>query len=212
MKSGETLEERLQNVEVLQDFPDIPESGMDPSQLLAFRNMMNKKVAIVQGPPGTGKTFVSVSALKVMISNLQPGEPPIIVSAQTNHALDQLLNHVLHFEPNIVRLGGRCDKSNLVILKKTLFELKQTNSKVPGMYSGLKIAQTRLQGETIAIGNILAPLCTKGLVAAKIFLDAGVIDQDHYDSLYKDDWGGDGIDHEGIEACKLTFDCLIIAE
>jgi len=133
-ENGITLEESLQNVDILQDFPNIPESGMDPSQLLAFRNMMNKKVAIVQGPPGTGKTFVSVSALKVMLSNLQPDEPPIIVAAQTNHALDQLLNHVLNFEPNILRLGGRCDKGNTAILERTLYELKQSDHKVPNMW------------------------------------------------------------------------------
>ena len=96
----------LYNADVLQGFPKIPSSGMDESQIRACERMVTKTVSIVQGPPGTGKTFTSVSALRVMIENLDDDSPPIIISAQTNHALDQLLNHVLEFEPNVLRLGG----------------------------------------------------------------------------------------------------------
>lgn len=80
-----TLEQSLHNVDILKNFPKFPESGMDASQIRALENMLTKKVSIIQGPPGTGKTFVSVGALKILLANLQPNEPPIIVSAQTNH-------------------------------------------------------------------------------------------------------------------------------
>jgi helicase required for RNAi-mediated heterochromatin assembly 1 len=179
---------------------------MDPSQLLAFENMMKKKVAIVQGPPGTGKTFVSVSALKVMLTNLQHGEPPIIVSAQTNHALDQLLNHVLNFEPHILRLGSRCDKSNKQILERTLYHLKQSDlrKQVPEMYQGIKPALKEQQGEVEAIKELLQPLLQRNLVTAETFLEYGVICQEHYDSLYADPWAGQESNNSlvGLESCK----------
>jgi len=180
---------------------------MDPSQLLAFKNMMNKKVAIVQGPPGTGKTFVSVSALKVMLSNLQPGEPPIIVSAQTNHALDQLLNHVLKFEPNIVRLGGRCDKGNKEILERTLYHLKgsEAGRKIENMGQGLKPTQVGLELKGHAIVEVLNPLLSQNLVTAETFLQWGVICQEQYDSLYQDPWAGEkgGNSLVGMESCTF---------
>ncbi|TVY89198.1 Helicase required for RNAi-mediated heterochromatin assembly [Lachnellula willkommii] len=202
IEGGITRADRLQNVDLLdpEAFPKIPESGMDPSQLLAFKSMMNKKVAIVQGPPGTGKTFVSVSALKVMLANLQPDEPPIIVAAQTNHALDQLLNHVLKFEPNILRLGGRCDKGNIAILERTLYQLKHSDHKVPSMFQGLKDAQKRVASNVEAISEILNPLVTSKLVTAEMFLNAGVIRQEHYDSLNDDDWTDDGDVSGGLES------------
>ncbi|KUJ11073.1 uncharacterized protein LY89DRAFT_786727 [Mollisia scopiformis] len=40
-----------------------------------------------------------IGPLKVLVANLKANDPPIIVSAQTNHALDQLLNHIMKFEP-----------------------------------------------------------------------------------------------------------------
>jgi helicase required for RNAi-mediated heterochromatin assembly 1 len=93
--------------------------------------MLTKQVAIVQGPPGTGKTFTSVAAIKILVANLRDNDPPLIIAAQTNHALDQLLNHVMKFEARVVRLGGRSDKENTEILKRTLYELRTKN---PGSY------------------------------------------------------------------------------
>ena len=119
-KGGETFDQ----VNVLNEFPQEPGTPLDTSQLSALQSMITKKLSVVQGPPGTGKTFVSVQALTGMIDNLHPGDPPIIVSCQTNHALDQLLRHVAVIEPRFVRLGGR-SKDTDVIKKRTLFELRR---------------------------------------------------------------------------------------
>jgi helicase required for RNAi-mediated heterochromatin assembly 1 len=121
----------LLNVNILKNFPEDLNSSMDTSQLDACHNMLTKQVAIVQGPPGTGKTFTSVAAIKVLIENLRDDDPPLIIAAQTNHALDQLLNHVMKFEGRVVRLGGRSDKENTEILKRTLYQLRTNN---PGSY------------------------------------------------------------------------------
>ncbi|KAI1328243.1 hypothetical protein F5Y16DRAFT_409907 [Xylariaceae sp. FL0255] len=53
----------------------------DNSQLSAVHRILTKELSIIQGPPGTGKTFT------------QPvrGKNVIIVAAQTNHAVDQIL-------------------------------------------------------------------------------------------------------------------------
>jgi helicase required for RNAi-mediated heterochromatin assembly 1 len=82
---------------------------------------------------------VSVVALKALLSNMTIGDPPVIVTCQTNHALDQLLRHIAQFEPNFVRLGGR-SKDQDVIRKRTLFEVRQATSKPPVGGGGAKIA------------------------------------------------------------------------
>lgn len=119
--------EMYNNVDILQDWPMHPQSELDKSQTAALQRILTKKLAIVQGPPGTGKTFVSVQALKVMLSNMKLGDPPIIVACQTNHALDQLLRHIAIFEEAFVRLGGR-SKDKDVVKKRTLYEVRNSES------------------------------------------------------------------------------------
>ena len=114
-------------VNVLEDWPEHMESNLDSSQTDALRRILTKRLAIVQGPPGTGKTHVSVEALKLLLIHHRQGDPPIIVSAHTNHALDQLLRHVAQFEQEFIRVGGR--SADVEIIKpRTLFEVRQ---KVP---------------------------------------------------------------------------------
>ncbi|KAK3355192.1 P-loop containing nucleoside triphosphate hydrolase protein [Neurospora tetraspora] len=97
--------------------PDVEDiSLLDPSQLSALHRMVSKELAIIQGPPGTGKTFTSVEAIKVMLASRRkrPGRnPPLIVAAQTNHALDQLLGHCLDANVKILRLGSRSDREDM---------------------------------------------------------------------------------------------------
>ena len=75
------------NVDVLHDWPTCPSSALDPSQLDALRRILTRRLALVQGPPGTGKTFVSVQAVKLMLENRSPDDPPLIIACQTNHAV-----------------------------------------------------------------------------------------------------------------------------
>ncbi|SPQ19196.1 4a3a579f-3665-4edf-b868-af0d4b39d251 [Thermothielavioides terrestris] len=97
---------------------------LDDSQLLALSRIISQELAIVQGPPGTGKTFTSVEAIKIMVANRRRHRgPPIVVAAQTNHALDQILVHCIKAGANVIRMGGRTQ--NELIKPRTLFELRQ---------------------------------------------------------------------------------------
>lgn len=129
--------ETYENVDIINNWPTQPESDLDASQLSALHRILTKRLAIVQGPPGTGKTHVSVQAIKVMLANRKEDDPPILVTCQTNHALDQLLRHIASFEPDFVRLGGR-SKDRDVIKARTLYEVRQLTSEAPppGCLSG----------------------------------------------------------------------------
>lgn len=99
--------------------------SLDPSQRSAITLALSKKLAIIQGPPGCGKTFVGVLITKILLANAQRRSPrPILFVCQTNHALDQILEHVYTFEKNIIRVGGRSQSAimqslNLTNVKKT---------------------------------------------------------------------------------------------
>ena len=111
------------NVNILKKWPAELSSDLDMSQMDALKRTLTKRLAVIQGPPGTGKTHVSVIALRLLLENSGPDDPPIIISAHTNHALDQLLRHVAKFEPEFIRLGA-WTKDTVVIKPRTLFEIK----------------------------------------------------------------------------------------
>lgn len=116
------IEGRYDDVDVLKDFPKNAKTSLDRSQQDALAHIFKKRVALIQGPPGTGKTHVSVIALKLLIHNMSPTDPPIVVACQTNHALDQLLRHVASFEENFIRLGGR-SKDTGIVKQRTLYNV-----------------------------------------------------------------------------------------
>lgn len=171
-------------VDIVNDWPPPPEEILDPSQWSALHQILTKRLSIVQGPPGTGKTHVSVLALKILLGNMQPGDPPIIVAAQTNHALDQLLRHISQFENNYVRLGGR--STDLEIKKQTVFSLRQ-KSPIPDIPGGMLNSAMKRQRILIdSISDLISPFNlenSRAPLPASLFLELELITKTQYDSL-----------------------------
>ncbi|KAM5347207.1 hypothetical protein ACJ41O_010212 [Fusarium nematophilum] len=160
----------------------------DPSQTEAFQRMTSCEFAIVQGPPGTGKTFTSVVALESHVRTLQAargkGEPmpPVIVAAQTNHALDQLLGRCEAFDAVICRLGGRTEDES--IEERTLFNLRK-NSKLP---RGATKAAASRKAILNKIENTLSACFPCGLIPAEKFHHEGLITEEQLESLDDEEW------------------------
>lgn len=194
----------LRDVDVLRNFPRELKTDMDESQMAACESMLTKRVAIVQGPPGTGKTFISVSALRVLIENLRPGDPPIIVAAQTNHAVDQLLKHIMTFEQNVVRLGGRTDKENADIWKRTLFELRHANAMLPDGKRGLAACRREHTRRVDEIRNALDYLLQDKVIDSDTLVRYGLISQSQQDSLRDDEWSAQINADQDVRTCKSS--------
>ncbi|KAF2014622.1 P-loop containing nucleoside triphosphate hydrolase protein [Aaosphaeria arxii CBS 175.79] len=173
----------FRNVNILEDWPSNESHGLDASQSNALKQILTSRLAIVQGPPGTGKTYVSVVALKILLSNLAGlGEAPIIVTCQTNHALDQLLRHVYEFEKDFIRLGGR-SKDNVIIKKRTLFEVRQGMSE-PRHPQGGRSVFARLRQVTSAMEKLLWPLMLgNSPIDHKILVKFGIITAEQGESI-----------------------------
>ena len=149
--------ETYESVHTLTHWPAQPASDMDASQLAALRRMLTKKLAIIQGPPGCGKTYVSVQAIKVMLGNHKPRDPPIILACQTNHAIDQLLRHVAEFEKDFVRLGGM-SKDKEVIKPRTLYEVRHSESREALAGCFKQNARKKMKDLEKEFGLLLSPL------------------------------------------------------
>lgn len=82
---------------------------LDPTQSNAVISALTSEVALIQGPPGTGKTYTGVQLIRTLLRNKVQ---PIVLMAQTNHALDNILRAVFLAEKDgmgkkvgVVRLG-----------------------------------------------------------------------------------------------------------
>jgi len=84
-------------------------SSLDEAQQTAVINALTRKLALIQGPPGTGKSFTGVALIKVLLENAdKAGLGPIVCVCYTNHALDQLLEHLVKDGiEGVIRVGSR---------------------------------------------------------------------------------------------------------
>lgn len=167
------------------------QTSLDASQLEALQRMVSNELAVIQGPPGTGKTFTSVQALMAILANRRPGDPPVIVAAQTNHALDQLLIYCHSAGARILRVGGRT--GNEVIKERTVYNLRQSLRKAKpadGRDKYRSLEKARLQ--IIESFKTLVDGVFGGheLLDPQALLDAGVINEAQFESLSSDEWEG----------------------
>ena len=84
-------------------------SQLDETQQDSFIHALSSALAMIQGPPGTGKSYTGVELIKTILrarDNAKLG--PIICVCYTNHALDQLLEHLIKDGiTQIIRVGSR---------------------------------------------------------------------------------------------------------
>lgn len=88
------------------------------NQKKAILNALYKKpLTVIQGPPGTGKTTV-ITEIVFQILDKNP-DAKILITSQTNNAVDNVLENLLKMEIPIVRLSG-VRQPNPVLRKHTL--------------------------------------------------------------------------------------------
>ncbi|OAP65664.1 hypothetical protein AYL99_01636 [Fonsecaea erecta] len=149
------------SVDVTKDWPPAPAESLDDTQWEALKEILTRRLAIIQGPPGTGKTYISRIALEILLANRKTeSDPPIVIAAQTNHALDQLLQHISAVEPNYVRLGGR--SSNPDVQKRALFALRKSERLKPVPGGLLGRTNNLLTKQTHIMTEILEPFVMTG--------------------------------------------------
>ncbi len=125
---------------------------------------------------------MSVLALELLIRNMGPADPPIILAAHTNHAVDQLLRHVTRVEPAFIRLGGMTTDHE-TIRPRTLFEVRNQARQGPGS-KGPSLAKMRSVKQELK--QLMAPLLdSEEPISAELFMQYGIITETQFDSLEK---------------------------
>lgn len=162
-----------------------PLTWLDESQLLGLHRIISKELAIVQGPPGTGKTYTSVQAIKIMVANRRRHRgPPIVIAAQTNHALDQILAQCIQAGANILRMGGRTQSD--LIKPHTLFEHRhKCQGKIPADNKCRPIDSLR-RVNARKIQDLVDSVFSNRLLDPDMLLEFGVITPAQHRSLVDD--------------------------
>ena len=75
---------------------------LDDSQAQAIETAVGQRLTMIQGPPGTGKTHTAVHLLRALIDM---GRGPILACAESNVAVDNLLEGLLDLDVKAIRLG-----------------------------------------------------------------------------------------------------------
>ncbi len=90
-------------------------STLDDAQQLSTINALRSCLALIQGLSGIGKSYIDVAIIKALLENRDAAKlGPIICVCYTNHALDQLLEHLIKDGvEQLVRLRSR-SKSELL--------------------------------------------------------------------------------------------------
>ncbi|WWC94560.1 hypothetical protein V866_001407 [Kwoniella sp. B9012] len=82
-----------------------PKVGLNESQMRAIAMMLSERLSLVQGPPGTGKTRVIIETIKLLKKHWQIPHP-ILVTAHTNVAVDNLLSGLRAHDIKALRFGA----------------------------------------------------------------------------------------------------------
>ncbi|KAI0101061.1 P-loop containing nucleoside triphosphate hydrolase protein [Daldinia grandis] len=177
--------EPLRNYSVLEGFDGQLSrySNLDNSQLSAVHRILTKELAIVQGPPGTGKTFTSVQALRILLESQERGSNVIVVAAQTNHAVDQILLQLINAGFRVVRLGGRTQNED--IKRYSMYNLRKRtrtllNQRADRDFRTFESARKRNIAE---LEKIIGNVFPNELIDPKILRSTGVISENQLESL-----------------------------
>ncbi|SYW80154.1 uncharacterized protein UBRO2_03422 [Ustilago bromivora] len=94
------------------------QTTLDHSQAEALISTLCRSVALIQGPPGTGKSYTGVALMKVLMENKKAAKlGPVLCVTFTNHALDQILEHLVDAGVDqVIRIGSRSKSERLSAL------------------------------------------------------------------------------------------------
>ncbi|PHH64358.1 hypothetical protein CDD81_4715 [Ophiocordyceps australis] len=163
---------------------------LDSSQLEAVQQATKQELAMIQGPPGTGKTFTSVVTIDSHLRTMEAchptndAPPPIIVVAETNHALDQLLTQCMSAGlRSILRLGHNVQEDSVIYNKSLLKLLMRSRVKLPEKKADAKYKQA----VKVLTSDLNQVFMDKAFYEAQALHDAELISPKQYLSLIEDD-------------------------
>jgi hypothetical protein len=110
------------------------QTTLDRAQAEALISTLCRSVALIQGPPGTGKSYTGVALMKVLMENKKAAKlGPVLCVTFTNHALDQILEHLIDAGvEQVIRIGSRSMSERLSAVNLRTVAQKEPWTKLEG--------------------------------------------------------------------------------
>ncbi len=172
-------------------------STLDDAQQISTVNALSRCLALIQGPPGTGKSYTGVAIIKTLLKNRKAANlGPIVCVCYTNHALDQLLEHLVKDGvEQLIRLGSRSKSELLQDLNLRHVSQQVGQTKTEG-YEKWQL-HTKLNSELAHIEEILQGLKNPTLWRnIKAYLERQDSSR-HFEQLF-----GMGFDEDGFRTVR----------
>lgn len=169
-------------------------SPLDPTQSLALLNSLRRGLALTEGPPGTGKSFTGASIIRVLVDHKKEANlGPIVCVTYTNHALDQVLEH-LHSDgvTNLIRIGSRSQSETLSGINLANVSKKTDRTRTEGgmlgeSYANLEEAASTAARPTSRVSTV------RSAKSIKYFLER------HEPAHHRTIFGYEGEDEDGFK-------------
>lgn len=177
------------------------QSSLDSTQASALLNTLCREFSLIQGPPGTGKSYTGEKIIKVLLASKRTAKlGPILCVCYTNHALDQLLEHLLDDGiRGIVRIGSRSKSERLEQRNLRIMARRGDRTKYEGWE--LYNTGTEIQKTVKELKALFEDLAQSGTSdAIKEFLE--VDNPSHHRELF-------GMDDEGWTLVKRKSENVI---
>ncbi|KAK7424141.1 hypothetical protein QQZ08_008747 [Neonectria magnoliae] len=145
------------------------QSTLDPTQSAGLLNTLSRELSLIQGPPGTGKSYTGEKIVKVLLRSKKTAKlGPILCVCYTNHALDQLLEHLLDdATKSIIRIGSRSKSERLqnLNLRTVVKSLIRTKAEKSGAYNAEQIVRNLVSEGNDLLGKLSACASWKSMAA-----------------------------------------------
>lgn len=172
-------------------------STLDDAQQISVVNALSSGLALIQGPPGTGKSYTGVAIIKALLHNRREANlGPIVCVCYTNHALDQLLEHLIRDGVSqVVRVGSRSksrllEKLNLYYLSQ---QIEQTKTEKYEKWQHYETLDHDLEAIKEILQELENPTSWKSI---KSYLENQFPNR-HYQELF-----GKGVDEDGFRTVR----------
>ncbi|KAF1995359.1 P-loop containing nucleoside triphosphate hydrolase protein [Amniculicola lignicola CBS 123094] len=176
-------------------------STLDTKQAETLVHLLSRCFALCQGPPGTGKSYTAVKLISTLLANKRAADlGPILLVTYTNHALDQIGEHLVDSGvKKLIRIGSQSKSERLVDLNLRVIA-KDTERTRTEKHESYKCYQA-LKGAADYVNSAISEFDSRGSAETlKVHL------QWSYYDVYQQFWGED---EEGWKNQKMSSKQII---
>ena len=136
-------------------------SKFNISQQRAIDASLAQRLTLIHGPPGTGKTEVACEIVRRICQRVNKQKnTAVLVTAETNMAVDNLTRKLLSYGIRVVRIGGEGQVSHDIRPVTLEQQVEMKRIEVGKVKRNTKFPETKLIKKILEAAEVIAVTCT----------------------------------------------------